>query len=121
MTHWKLVKIVDAPSVELIDWAVFEVQLASRAAPSQHLVGSRRQNPFGKVSSAIVAVDPARHCILTESGRIYALQGTSGLVPGNEGVWQKWLSMYHLPTYTDLTEDVETLLDAPKSDETLGV
>lgn len=111
MTRWRTTHIDKTPTVELIDWAVYEVQLAGRVAPTQHLVGCRRQNPFGKVSSAIVEVDPSQKRVLTESGQIYVLQGGYSLLRNTDGVWRQWLSIYDLSTYADITEEFTGLLN----------
>lgn len=112
MRKWTIAHIDKASTVELIDWAVYEVQLGSRDAPTQHLVGSRRQNPLGKVSSAIVAVDPVQRRLTTESGQIYELQGDKGHSLGGALVWKTWMTMYGLSVYADITEDFVMLLDA---------
>lgn len=110
MTNWSIESINDSPDVELIHWAVYEVQLASRDAPTRHLVGTRRQNPFGKVSSAIMAIDPVQRLVMTESKKIYELQGPSGLAAGGDAVRHQWLAMYQLTVYTDVTGEVLALI-----------
>lgn len=110
MARWNIENIDKTPTVELIDWSVYEVQLWSRDAPTQHLVGSRRQNPLGKVSSAIMAVDPWQRRVRTESGQVYELQGAQGHSLGGEMIWKQWLSMYGLLTYADITEEFGAFL-----------
>lgn len=110
MTSWSIESINDSPDVELIHWTVYEVRLASRDAPTRHLVGTRRQNPLGKVSSAIVAIDPVQRLFMTESKKIYELQGESGLAAGSNVVWHQWLAMYQLTVYTDVTGEVLALM-----------
>ncbi|MEN5181066.1 hypothetical protein ABE501_14940 [Comamonas testosteroni] len=112
MTSWSIESIDDSPDVELIRWAVYEVQLASRDTPTQHLVGTRRQNPFGKVSSAIMAIDPARHLVMTASKKVYELQGESGFDAGGDTVWHQWLGINGLSDYIDVTGELLALMDA---------
>ncbi len=111
MTRWRIEAIAGPPDVEFIHWAVYEMQLSSRDMPTRHLVGERRQNPFGRVSSPIVAVDPVRRLVMTESMRIYELQGDPGLAAGGEATWRQWFAMYQLTDYTDVTGEVLTLLN----------
>lgn len=110
MTRWNIEAIAGTPDVEFIHWAVYEMQLSSRDMPTRHLVGERRQNPFGRVSSPIVAVDPVQRLIMTESMKIYELQGVPGLAAGGEATWRMWLAMYQLTDYTDVTGEVLTLI-----------
>ena len=110
MKDWSAVHIDKPPSVELIDWSVYEVQLGSRDAPTRHLVGSRRQNPLGKVSSAIIAIDPLQRRVLTETGQVYELQGDTGYSSGGTTVWTRWMSMYGLSVYADITEEFAMFL-----------
>lgn len=110
MTSWSIESINDSPDVELIHWAVYQVHLASRDAPTRHLVGTRRQNPLGKVSSAIVAIDPVQRLVMTESKMIYELQGEAGFAEGSDAVWHQWLTMYGLSAYRDVTDEVMALV-----------
>ncbi len=115
MTTWSIESINESPDVELIHWAVYEVQLASRDAPTRHLVGTRRQNPWGKVSSAIVAIDSVQRLVMIESKKIYELQGEPGFAAGGDAVWHQWLAMYQLTAYTDVTDEVMTLVSRSAS------
>lgn len=110
MTSWSIESINDSPDVELVRWSVYEVRFASRDAPTRHLVGTRRQNPFGKVSSAIVAIDPVQRLVMTESKKIYELEGDAGFVGGGDAVWHQWLAMYQLTVYTNVTGEVLALM-----------
>lgn len=111
MHHWTITPIEEEPTVELEEWSVFEVQLASRNMPTCHLCGHRRQNPFGKVSSPICEVDPARRRLSTESGQVYELLGGPGVSTGIATTRTEWLAKYRLNTFTDVTDEFVRLLE----------
>lgn len=105
MSEWRVQSIDDIPSVELAAWSIFRVQLAGKSGPTTHLVGTRIQNPFGKVSSAIISVDTRHRLIRTESGTIYELVGEHGYSEGGDLTRERWMAVNKLSSFEDVTEE----------------
>jgi hypothetical protein len=73
MPYWTVGSVEEKPSVALVMWKIFEVDEETR-----HFVGADSSDFTGRVSSAVVAFDASTMRGVTQSGRVYELQGNPG-------------------------------------------
>lgn len=112
---WQIANIDDEPDVELAAWSVFRVHVVDiRDVPTFHLAGHRRQNPFGKVSSAVTEFDPKRRRLRTESSEIYELCEEAGTSYGGERAKSLWLAKYKIVEFEDVTAKFVRLMEVSK-------
>ena len=100
-TIWAVKPIDEQPELTLTDWAIFEVKMALSPVRTRHFAGYNVTDREGRASSAIVEFDPATLRGVTESGRVYQLQGPPGLEGDGQHVWNSWL---RLAKATDVAE-----------------
>ena len=93
--------VTDVPSSTLTSWSVFET-----ASGDRHLCGYSTRDREGRVTSALVAFDPAAPSFTTSSGRVYRLVGAPGHDPDAEYVQRRWLAINGSPSTTDVTQAV---------------
>lgn len=75
----------DGPeTVRLARWSIREFESGAR-----HFVGHSMEGGDGRVSTAIVELDPVTRVALTASGRRYELIGGPGRCPDAEYVWNR--------------------------------
>jgi hypothetical protein len=98
MPFWRISGVSDQPMLTMCRWVVFECTNNRR-----YLVGWCPENREGRCSTAIVAFDPAKLVVRTESGRLYRLDGPPQLDPDAFYVWEHFYS---------LREDLVLLRDA---------
>lgn len=99
MPIWKPRPASELPKIPLSRWRIFETEDGSR-----HFVGVDMFDSSGRVSSPIVAFDPATLQGTTHTGRVYELVGKAGWSGDVEYVWKRWCEMYDVTSYTDITE-----------------
>lgn len=111
MSVWSVASIGTRPSVTLRNWMVFECSVPGHAASrTRHLVGYACEDRQGQVSSNIEHFDPSTGSFKTASGRVYRLEGSSGLDLDAEYVLARWLRMWSVTDLVDVTSNVEQQL-----------
>lgn len=93
-----------------------DVDLTDPARPtSRHLVGYVRQNREGRLSSAIVELDPAQRLGRTSTGRTYGLVGDPGWHEDARYVFQCWMAVFRIREWRDVTDEVLGSVATPSS------
>ena len=82
---WRVASVELQPEIRLAQWCIREIQPAG----TRHFVGWSLEGE-GRVSSAIVEFDPKRLRGITESGRVYELDGKAGYNADAEYVFTAW-------------------------------
>jgi hypothetical protein len=107
MPVWLSQPVADRPFRTLVCWSIY--QLPSDGNPNQwerHCVGYAVEDGHGQVSSAIQEFDPTTARGVTQSGRIYQLEGP----PGNKGnatyAWAGWKLLNSVTEQTGGTDEV---------------
>ena len=88
MTVWKPDNITVEPMVILSNWSIMELNDGSR-----HFVGYNVLLKEGRVSSAIQTFDKNTMSGITNSGRVYKLDGSAGCNNDAHYVWQQWCNI----------------------------
>lgn len=101
MPLYNLQPVTKEPDVALVRWSVLEIDPGDR-----HLCGYSTRNREGRVTSVLVAFDPAAPAFTTSTGRVYRLEGAPGIDPDAEHVKRRWLALTGSPNTTDVTQDV---------------
>ena len=104
---WKCAPVSERPEIILTDWNVFEVQLPARNERTRHFAGQNVTDGEGRASSAIVTFDPVTGRGLTESGRVYQLQGRTGFTGDGEYTWHHWRSINAVTEVVDVTLEIK--------------
>ena len=55
--------------------------------------------------------DAATGCGMTQSGRVYQLQGSSGISGDGAYTWNRWKSINSAADVVDVTAEIEKLID----------
>lgn len=103
---WTCAPVSQRPEIVLTDWHVFEVQLPGRNERTRHFAGQNVTDSEGRASSAIVIVDLANHRGITESGRVYQLEGSTGFTGDGEYTWCRWKSINGAAEVIDVTAEI---------------
>ena len=101
---WPARPVGEEPTSVLVRWRLVAVQGELR------LVGYNRTSGRGRLSSKIVGLDPVAREARTESGRVYTLEGQSGVDADGEWVLACWLRQEGVPP--EDVRDVSSQLDA---------
>lgn len=109
MCVWSISPIEDEPETTLYGWHIFETPAGTR-----HFCGYARAQREGRVSSAVIAFDPATMSGRTASGRVYRLEGPRGSHPDADYVKSAWLARAGCESAT-VVEDLETIETASPS------
>lgn len=115
MTH-SIQALQDSPHIVLTKWSVYETPIRGEDEPwTRHLVGYSKEQSAGQASAAVIAFDPQRRLALTQSGRLYQLDGPPGhSLPGNL-VWRRWKLLSGVAKERDVTDEVlELMLTCPE-------
>ncbi|MEK8088732.1 hypothetical protein [Thermithiobacillus plumbiphilus] len=88
MPIWRTADVNTQPALNLVNWRVMQL------GKSRHFVGYCPENHEGRVSTAIIAFDPATRQGVTASGRIYVLRGPSGFDTDADYVWALWRAQF---------------------------
>ena len=78
MAIWNVASIDEEPEIVLTNWVVFVATSKLWSEQTLHFVGYNVFSRMGRVSSAIIKFDCEKSVGMTESGRIYRLQGPQG-------------------------------------------
>jgi hypothetical protein len=98
MPVWKVKPVSEAPQLKLIEWSIVEV-----AGGERHFVGFNTTDHEGRVSSAVVKIDPATMVGVTRSGRVYQLVGYPGHNEDARYVWNAWRRINSVESWMDVT------------------
>lgn len=113
MPIWTVRSVEGQPSVDLVLWKIFEVD-----GDTRHFVGADTSDFSGRVSSAVVEFDVSTMRGVTQSGRIYELQGNPGDSEQADYVWNKWCTEFGVSTFHNVTQavvdDARRALAGPK-------
>jgi hypothetical protein len=121
MTVWNIDSIEKRANVTLTDWAVYEVPLKGSDQPwTRHFAGWSCEDGQGQVCSAIKQFDPATGACVTNSGRVYRLQGRPGLSADAEYVWNRWKRIAGVEAERDVTENVFAAMQAASAGSATG-
>lgn len=107
---WRVERIELEPDAEFDSWICFEVQLAGRMGRTRHLAGTAGRYRHGRVSSAVIKIDPLTRLCVSASGRVYKLGQHHGLEVDADYTWKKWLNINNASAIVLITSDVEELL-----------
>lgn len=105
---WPIANVSECPDITLLQWQIFEVQLSERPNKTRHFVGYSVGSCKGQVSSAIQKFDPKTLRGVTESGRVYQLQGSPGWDADADYIWGRWKLMWGITSEVDVTRSIES-------------
>lgn len=108
---WTCAPVSQRPEIVLTDWHVFEVQLPDRAQRTRHFAGQNVTDSEGRASSAILTFDPETGRGITESGRVYQLQGRTGFTGDGEYTWGRWKSINSVTDVVDVTAEIKVSME----------
>ena len=108
---WKCAAVSVRPEIILTNWLVFEVKLPGHKTRTRHFVGQNITDNEGRASSAIRTFDAAARSGTTESGRVYQLQGRTGLTGDGEYTWGRWKSINLVTDVVDVTAEVKISME----------
>ena len=108
---WHSAPVSDKPRVVLVDWHVCELQLPDRAERTRHFAGTKAQDGHGKASTAIVAFDPVARRGATESGRVYELEGSTGLEVNAACAWDAFVHVNRAVNIVDVSAEITELME----------
>lgn len=104
---WACAPVSQQPEIVLTDWHVFELQLPGRMQRTRHFAGQNITDREGRASSAIMTFDPKTGRGITESGRVYQLQGRTGFSSDGEYTWNRWKSINAATEIVDVTVEIK--------------
>jgi hypothetical protein len=104
---WPIASISECPEITLLQWQIFEVQLPKKPNKTRHFVGYSVGGHAGQVSSPIQKFDPKTMRGVTESGRVYQLQGSPGWDANADYTWRRWKSIWGITSEVDFTGNIE--------------
>lgn len=108
---WQAAPVSEKPFVVLVDWHVFEVQLPGRAERTRHFAGTKALDGHGKASTAIIAFDPVAGRGVTESGRVYQLEGSAGVEVNVACAWDAFVRVNRAADIVDVSVEIMTLME----------
>ena len=109
---WSASSLTDVPEIELTNWQVMQLPPGDR-----HFVGWNVTEREGRVSSKIVEFDAATRCGRTSSGRVYQLRGAAGHDGDGAYTWSRWIHRNGAVGCTDVSDEVQALIDAAGPDQ----
>lgn len=112
MPVYPLPSVTDMPTSTLVAWSVFETETAQR-----HLCGYSRREREGRVTSAVLAFDPATGSFTTSRGRVYRVEGQPGHDLDAEYVRGRWLAINGSPAIADVTQEVWNAIQDARAGE----
>ena len=108
---WSASSLTEVPEIELTNWQVMQLPNGDR-----HFVGWNVTEREGRASSKIVEFDATTRRGRTCSGRVYQLRGP----PGHDGdgayTWGRWMKLNAATDCTNVSDEVEALIDAAAQD-----
>ena len=104
---WPIASVAECPEIMLQLWQIFEVQFPQKPNRTRHFVGFSVRERAGQVSSAIQQFDPQTMRGVTESGRVYQLQGPPGWDADADHTWRRWKSICGITNEVEVTGSIE--------------
>lgn len=111
-SFWSASSLADIPEIELTRWQVMQLPHGDR-----HFVGWNVTEREGRVSSKIVEFDAATRSGRTSSGRVYQLRGPTGHDGDGAYTWGRWMQRSGAVDCTDVSQEVQALIDAEGLDQ----
>lgn len=108
MPVWRTTAVSEQPDLTMDAWRVLEVP-----GGAQHLVGFCLERCEGRVSTAVVRLDPRQRVAVSASGRSYRLVGKPGFNRDADYVWQRWAAVNDIKAWTDVSPAIWEILQAP--------
>lgn len=108
---WMCAPVSQRPEIVLTDWHVFEVQLPNRNQRTRHFAGQNVADIEGRASSAILTFDPETGRGITESGRVYQLQGRTDFTGDGEYTWGRWKSINSATDVANVTAEIKKMME----------
>lgn len=103
---WTPASVKDEPHTRLSQWSVFLVEgLDGDDEKTIHFVGYTGYE--GRVCSAVVEYDSSTKRGVTRSGRVYSLEGPSGINSDAVYVWNRWCRINNVDKAEDITDTFE--------------
>lgn len=90
-------------SVVMTCWSVREVPARDSNPSTRHLCGVVGTD--GRVCSPIKQFDSEKKKFVTQSGKVYQVEGAPGYNNNAEYVWQQWCLVNGVDDYVDITHD----------------
>lgn len=101
MPTWSTRPVTEQGALTLSEWRVVELHDGER-----HLVGYCLENNEGRVSSPVLNLEQKTLRVTTSTGRLYLLSGAPGLNSDAMYVWDQWIKMYSIESWSDVTDSV---------------
>ena len=109
---WSASSLTEVPEIELTNWQVMQLPHGDR-----HFVGWNVTEREGRVSSKIIEFDAATRRGRTRSGRIYQLRGPTGHDGDGAYTWSRWMQRNGSVDCTDVSGEVQALIDPVARDK----
>ena len=106
-SFWSASSLTEVPQIELTSWQVMQLPHGDR-----HFVGWNVTEREGRVSSKIVEFDAVTRRGRTHSGRVYQLCGPAGHDGDGSYTWSRWMQRNAAADCTDVSDEVQALIDA---------
>lgn len=107
MPVWSTATVSEQPDLTIDAWRVLEVP-----GGAQHLVGFCLERCEGRVSTAIVRLDPRQRIAVSASGRSYRLVGKPGFNRDADYVWRQWVAVNGIKAWADVSPAIWAELKA---------
>lgn len=101
MPTWSTRPVTEQGALNLSEWRVMELPEGER-----HLVGYCLENNEGRVSSPVLDLELKPLRATTSTGRVYLLSGAPRHNSDAMYVWDQWIKIYSIESWTDVTESV---------------
>lgn len=99
MSTWSTRPVTQQGALTLSEWRVMELPAGER-----HLVGYCLENNEGRVSSPVLDLEQKTLRVRTSTGRLYLLSGAPGHNSDAMYVWDQWIKMYSIKSWSDVTD-----------------
>ena len=107
MPTWLPPTTAEQPSLILTNWLAFEVLIPRLGSPTLHIAGWAADEGGGRVSSPVVSIDERQCCVVTRSGRVYALHGEPSDHPDVAYLVQQWTEGFNATLLRIATQEVQ--------------
>ena len=104
---WQVTSVSEQPEIDLERWQVMQLPNGDR-----HFVGWNATDREGRASSKIEAFDAVTRQGRTSSGRVYRLCGPTGHDRDGAHTWRRWMRVNEEVACTDVSDEVQVLIDA---------
>jgi hypothetical protein len=102
---WRPRSVQEEPHVVLRHWRIYEID-----GSDLHLAGWCDARGEARVSQRLKCIDATTRRCLSESGRVYELDGPSGMNADVQYVWSRWRLIYAVTEPRDATGEIEAML-----------